>query len=70
MSVLDQRINKSLLTEYEDFRQTDAGQFPFKSKTKVKAEKELEINIDFGKLKVGEVQEFPFNIPSNFERSR
>lgn len=70
MSVLDQRINKSLLTEYEDFRQTEAGQFPFKSKTKVKAEKELEINIDFGKLKVGEVQEFPFNIPSNFERVR
>ena len=70
MSVLDQRINKSLLTEYEDFRQTDAGQFPFKSKTKVKAEKELEIFIDFGKLKVGEIQEFPFNIPSNFERSR
>jgi len=70
MSVEDQKINKSLLTEYQDFRPTESGQFPFKSKTKVKADKDLEINIEFGKLKVGEVQEFPFNIPSNFERGR
>lgn len=70
MSVLDQKINKSLLTEYDDFRQTEAGQFPYKSKTKVTSDKELEIKIEFGKLKVGEKQEFPFNIPSNFERVR
>jgi hypothetical protein len=70
MSVEDQKIGKTLLVEYEDFRQTDFGQFPFKSNTKVTSEKELEIKIEFGKIVVGEIQEFPFNIPSNYERVR
>jgi len=70
MSVEDQKIGKSLLVEYDDFRQTDFGQFPFKSNTKVTSEKELEIKIEFGKIVVGEIQEFPFNIPSNYERVR
>jgi len=70
MSVEDQKIGKSLLVEYDDFRQTDFGQFSFKSNTKVTSEKELEIKIEFGKIVVGEIQEFPFNIPSNYERVR
>ncbi len=70
MSVEDQKIGKSLLTEYEDFRETEAGQFPFKSITKITAEKDFEIQIEFGKLSVGQEQEFPFTVPSNYERIR
>ncbi len=68
MSVEDQKIGKTLLTEYDDFRQTEAGQFPFKSKTKITAEKDFEIQIEYGKLNVGQEQEFPFTVPSNYER--
>ncbi|MBL7922915.1 MAG: DUF4292 domain-containing protein [Bacteroidia bacterium] len=70
MSVDDQKIGKSLVTEYEDFRQTDYGQFPFKSNTRITADKDFEIKIEFGKLVTGEEQEFPFNIPSSYERVR
>ena len=68
LQVEDQKINKTLNTEYSDFRNTDAGLFPFKSSTKITAEKNFEIQIEFGKVTVGETQEFPFNIPDSYER--
>ena len=68
VSVVDQKINKSLLTTYEDFRDTPGGLFPFKSKTVITAEKNFELQIEYGKLVVGEPQEFPFTIPSSYER--
>ncbi len=70
MSVEDQKIGKALETEYNDFRVTDAGQFPFKSVTKITAEKNFEIRIEYGKVNTGEAQEFPFNVPNNYERER
>lgn len=70
MSVEDQKIGKSLETEYDDFRITDGGQFPFKSVTKISAEKNFEIHIEYGKISTGEPQEFPFNVPNNYERER
>jgi len=70
MSVEDQKINKSLVTNYSDFRLTDAGMFPYKSETLIKADKEFSIKIDFGKVTVGETQEFPFNVPASYERVR
>jgi len=70
MSVADQRIGKTLITEYDDFRQTDAGFFPFRSKTKITADKDFEIQIEYGRVTVGEAQEFPFTIPSHYERKR
>ncbi|CAN5618847.1 hypothetical protein BH11BAC2_BH11BAC2_06490 [soil metagenome] len=68
MSVEDQRISKVLLTNYSDFRMTDAGFFPFRSDTKISAEKNFEIKIEFGKVNTGEPLEFPFNVPNNYER--
>lgn len=70
VSVEDQKISKSLVTEYEDFRTTESGNFPFKSVTRITAEKNIEIRIEYGKLSTGEVQEFPFNIPSNYDRTK
>jgi Domain of unknown function (DUF4292) len=70
ISVEDQKINKTLVTDYSDFRLTDAGLFPFKSTTKITAEKNFEISIDYSRVEVGEKQEFPFNIPASFERVR
>jgi len=70
VSVNDQKINKSLLTNYEDFRDTPGGYFPYKSSTLITAEKNFELKIEYGKVTVGEPQEFPFNIPGSYERSR
>jgi hypothetical protein len=70
MQVNDQKIDKVLITDYEDFRVTDAGLFPFKSATKIEADKSFEIKIEYGKVAVGEPQEFPFNVPANYERIR
>jgi hypothetical protein len=70
MRVEDQKINKKLETTYSDFRETSGGLFPYLSITKVSAEKNLEIKIEYTKVSVGEPQEFPFNIPKSYERTR
>lgn len=69
MAVEDQKIGKSLTTEYEDFRVTEDGLFPFRSVTKIAAEKAMEIRIEYGRLGTGEPQEFPFNIPQTYTRN-
>lgn len=70
VAVEDQKINKTLLTDYTDFRTTESGLFPFKSVTKITADKNFEITIDYSKVEVGEVQDFPFNIPGSYEKVR
>ncbi len=70
MSVEDQKINKSLLSDYSDFRATDSGSFPFKSTTHIAADKVFDINIEYTKVQTGEPQEFPFTIPPRYERIR
>ena len=70
LSVDDQRLQKSLLTDYSDHRSTDGGLFPFHSKTVIKAEKQVEIDIEFNKITLNNDPEFPFNIPSGYEKIR
>ncbi|MFI5220654.1 MAG: DUF4292 domain-containing protein, partial [Bacteroidia bacterium] len=50
LSIEDNKIDKTLLTDYDDFRPTNTGLFPFKSKTKIKAEKIINISIDYSKI--------------------
>lgn len=68
MSVEDQKIHKSLLSNYNDFRQTDGGAFPFKSTTHIAADKVFDINIEYTKVQTGEQQEFPFTVPPRYEK--
>jgi len=68
LNVEDQRFSKSLLTEYEDHRQTDGGLFPYKSKTAIKAEKQLNINIEYQKITLNNDLDFPFSIPAGYEK--
>ncbi|MDQ3050298.1 MAG: DUF4292 domain-containing protein [Bacteroidota bacterium] len=68
LSVEDQRYNKSLLTDYKDHRQTDGGLFPFRSNTVIKAEKILKVDIEYQKISLNNDIDFPFNIPSGYER--
>jgi Domain of unknown function (DUF4292) len=66
LSIEDNRVQKSLITDYSNFKNTNAGLFPFNSSTKIKAEKNVDINIEYNKLETGEVQEFPFKVPNSF----
>jgi len=68
LNVEDQRVSKSLLTDYEDHRITEGGLFPFKSTTIIKADKNLKIEIEYLKLTLNNEIEFPFNIPAGYER--
>jgi hypothetical protein len=68
LSIEDDKIHKSLETDYEDFRNTDAGLFPFKSGTKIKAEKDVNISIEYSKIVPNELLEFPFTIPNSYEK--
>lgn len=68
MTVDDQKINKTLETVYSDFRLTGNAMFPFHSQTNITAEKNFKITINYTKVETGEQQEFPFNIPKNYER--
>ncbi|HEX5002112.1 MAG TPA: DUF4292 domain-containing protein [Bacteroidia bacterium] len=67
LSVLDQKLQKSLLATYSEHQQTDGGLFPFKSNTVVKAGKELNIIIEYKKVNVNGDLEFPFSIPGSYE---
>jgi len=68
LSIEDDRVDKSLITDYDDFRATSAGLFPFKSHTKIKAEKAVNISIEYSKIVVNEEQQFPFTIPGSYAR--
>ncbi len=68
LSVEDQRYSKSLLTDYKDHRQTDGGLFPFRSNTVITAEKILKVDIEYLKINLNSEIDFPFNIPSGYEK--
>lgn len=70
LNVEDQRVQKSLLTDYEDHRVTDGGLFPFKSKTIIKADKTAKIDIEYNKVVINTELEFPFSIPKGYEQIR
>jgi hypothetical protein len=70
LSIEDLRVQKSLLTDYSDYRLTDAGRFPFRSTTVIKTAQQLKIDIEYNKVSVNEMLEFPFTIPKGYERIR
>lgn len=66
LAIEDGRVQKSLATDYSNFKTTSGGIFPFTSFTKIKAEKIVEVKIEYDKLETGEAQDFPFKVPKNF----
>lgn len=68
MNVEDDRISKTLHTEYSDFHATEKGLVPLKSDTKITADKNISIKIEYTKFNLGEIEEMPFRIPNNYER--
>lgn len=68
LSIEDLRVQKSLLTEYYDFRTTDGGLFPFRSSTLVKSGQQIRIDIEYSRISVNTDLEFPFTIPQGYEK--
>ncbi len=68
VNVEDQRLGKTLLTQYEDHRASEGGLFPFKSQTIINAGKTIRINIEYQKLTLNTDIDFPFNIPPGYEK--
>lgn len=70
LSIEDDRIKKSLTTEYSNFKTTAAGEFPYESETRISAEKKSNFSISFKKVIVNEPQQFPFSIPGSYKNIR
>lgn len=70
LSIEDLRVQKSLLTDYYDYRITGAGRFPYRSSTLIKTTQQLQVDIEYSKVAVNETLEFPFTIPKGYERIR
>ncbi len=70
LNIDDGRIQKSLTTNYTDYKRTEQGFFPYRSLTRLKAEKDIVIQIEYTKISVGDTLEFPFSIPKNFKQLR
>lgn len=68
LNIEDQRSNKSLHTDYSKFTMTDGGLFPYKSATIIKTDKQIKINIEYSKVVLNENMEYPFTIPSSYEK--
>ncbi|MFH0895010.1 MAG: DUF4292 domain-containing protein [Bacteroidota bacterium] len=72
--ILRHRINEFKLgrkveANYSDFHALDDGQKqPYKMVFEAVAEKKLKITIDFLKFNLNEPQDFPFNIPEDYQR--
>lgn len=68
LSIEDQRMQKSLQTEYSDHRGTDGGLFPYRSSTVIVTDKQVRVDIEYSRVNLNEPITFPFNIPSGYER--
>ncbi len=66
LNIEDNRVGKSLVTDYDDHRQTEGGLFPFISRTQIKAGKEAHIEIEYSKVTLNNDIDFPFSVPSGF----
>jgi hypothetical protein len=70
LNIEDNRVGKSLVTDYQDHRQTEGGLFPFISNTRIKAGKDAQIEIEYSKVTLNNEIDFPFTIPSGFSPIR
>ena len=68
MKIEDNRIEKSITTNYEQFITTEAGLIPFKNKTEIAADKKISVIIEYSKMNFNEPQSMPFNIPAGYEK--
>jgi hypothetical protein len=73
MNIAQPADKKNVQVNYSDFRDTGAGMMPFKQDLNLTDEakaKTAQVIISFSKISPVSNVEFPFNVPSKFERRR
>jgi len=70
LAIEDNRIQKSLETNYSGYSYTAAGYFPHHSVTNIRAEKNILVDLEYTKVSVEDTLEFPFTIPKSFKKAR
>ena len=68
LTVKEVKANNKLKASYADYKKVDAQLFPCSLNVLISAEKEIKININFSRISINEVLNFPFKIPRSYER--
>ena len=64
----DIKENRKFNAAYGDFKAVDKYLAPFKLLYTITAEKKIKADISYGRININEQQNFPFKIPSSYER--
>jgi hypothetical protein len=66
--VKEVKENKKMRAEYLDYQQIGNQLFPGKINVSLHAEKEIKLNLEYNKVTLDEETNFPFKIPSSYQR--
>jgi hypothetical protein len=64
----DFNTDRTFDADFSKFNKVDTLLFPYMINCHIKAEKMVDFSIDYSKVSINSVQEFPFNIPNKYER--
>ena len=68
MLIKDKKSKKELLANFQDFRQVENQLAPYVSTFDIQSFKTVKIKIEYSKILLNKVQEFPFTIPEKYEK--
>ena len=68
MLIKDKKSKKELLANFQDLRMVENQRIPFVSTFDVQSYKTVKIKIEYSKILLNKVQEFPFTIPEKYEK--
>lgn len=68
MLIKDKKSKKELLANFQDFRLLENQRFPFIATFDIQSFKAVKIKIEYSKIVLNKVQEFPFTIPEKYEK--
>lgn len=64
----DKKAKINFELRYSDFRLVENHLFPYHSNIKLKSDKPFRISIEYSKVAINKPLEFPFNVPSAYEK--
>lgn len=68
LQIQDKKANKKLIAQYKDFHDVEGQKFPFSVTFDVESTKTVHITIEYSKVVINKVQDFPFTIPEKYEK--
>jgi hypothetical protein len=68
MLIKDKKNNKQLISTYQDHRVIENQRFPFVSTFDIESYKTVKVKIEYSKIVINKLQEFPFTIPDKYAK--